>query len=126
MLHMVVGECADEEVRVIVAFSVVHRHLLPCLLGSLLQVLWQELALLVEVVACPDVDEDVCVAGVVANQLCGVVFCPLLLLVVAEVSAECLLAPVAVGGVGDGCECGYRLVLSWILEEQSQSSVSAH
>lgn len=42
---------------------------------------------------------------------------PLLLLVLAKVSLESLLAPRAVDGVGDGCECGDGLVHARVLEE---------
>lgn len=43
--------------------------------------------------------------------------CPLFLLVLAKVTREGFLAPVAVTGVGDGCERGYGLVLARVLEE---------
>lgn len=43
--------------------------------------------------------------------------CPFLLLVLAKVAREGLLAPVAVAGVGDGCEGGHGLVLARVLEE---------
>ena len=43
--------------------------------------------------------------------------CPFLLLVFAKVAREGLLAPVAVAGVGDGCERGDGLVLARVLQE---------
>jgi hypothetical protein len=45
------------------------------------------------------------------------VLCPLLLLIFAKVAREGLLAPVAVAGVGDGCECRDGLVLAGVLQE---------
>jgi hypothetical protein len=45
------------------------------------------------------------------------VLLPLILLVIAEVSLERLLAPGTVDRVGDWRECRDRLVLAWITEE---------
>lgn len=42
---------------------------------------------------------------------------PLLLLILAKVSFECLLTPWAVDRIGNGRECGDGLVLAGILEE---------
>lgn len=42
---------------------------------------------------------------------------PLILLVIAEVALERLLAPGAVDRVRDGCECRDGLVLAWVAEE---------
>lgn len=44
---------------------------------------------------------------------------PLLLLVLAKVSLESFLAPWAVDGIGDGCECRDGLVHAGVLEELS-------
>lgn len=51
------------------------------------------------------------------NQLSSIVLLPLILLVIAEVSLERLLAPGTVDGVGDWRERRDRLVLARVTEE---------
>lgn len=51
------------------------------------------------------------------EQLSGIVLLPLLLLVLAKVALECLLAPGAVDWVADRSKRGDRLVLARITEE---------
>jgi hypothetical protein len=64
-----------------------------------------------------DVDEHIQRTLPFLDELCGIVLCPLFLLVFAKVTREGLLTPVAVAGVGDGCECGDGLVLAGVLQE---------
>lgn len=51
------------------------------------------------------------------NQLSSIVLLPLILLVVAKVALECLLAPGAVRRVRDRRERRDGLVLAWVTEE---------
>lgn len=64
-----------------------------------------------------NVDEHIQRALPLLDELGSVVLCPLLLLVLAEVSGEGFLAPVAVAGVGNWSEGGDRLVLARVLQE---------
>jgi hypothetical protein len=103
-------------------------------LSRLDQVFGKELALLVEVVpgalfedqhtastegiCCTHhIDKHLQWALPLLDKLCRVVLLPLLLLVLAKVSLECLLAPVAVDRVRDWCKCGHGLVHTGVLEE---------
>lgn len=96
------------------------------LLGGGLEVLGQQLALLVEVVAGADVDEGVEGPALPPpHELGGVVLLPLGL-VVAEVAAEGLLAPGAAGGVADGGPGRDAPVGPRVLEVQRQRAVAAH
>jgi hypothetical protein len=88
------------------------------------KVFWQQLSLIVEVVAstlfgvsamsCRDrpksdthhVDEHLQWALPLLYELCCVMLFPLLLLVFAKVSLEGLLSPWAVDWIGNWCECG--------------------
>lgn len=72
-----------------------------------------------------NVDEHVQRTLPLLDELCGIVLCPLLLLVFTEVAGEGFLTPVAVAGVGDGSECGDGLVLAGVLQELGVV-VSAH
>lgn len=51
------------------------------------------------------------------NQLSSIVLLPLILLIIAEVALECLLAPGAVRWVRDRRERRDGLVLAWVTEE---------
>lgn len=51
------------------------------------------------------------------NQFSSIVLLPLILLVIAKVALECLLAPGAVRRVRDRCESRDGLVLAWVAEE---------
>lgn len=64
-----------------------------------------------------DVDEHIQRTLPLLNKLGSVVLCPLLLLVLAEISRKGFLAPVAVAGIGNWSEGGDRLVLARVLEE---------
>jgi hypothetical protein len=64
-----------------------------------------------------NVDEHIQRTLPLLDELCGIVLCPLFFLVFTKVAREGLLAPVAVAGVGDGCECGDGLVLAGVLQE---------
>jgi hypothetical protein len=64
-----------------------------------------------------NVDEHIQRTLPLLDELCGIVLCPLLLLIFAKVTREGFLAPVAVAGIGDGCECGDGLVLARVLQE---------
>merc|ERR1712070_414665 len=104
MFHVIIREGADEEVRVVVAILIPHLDALPAAFGDLLQVLRQQLALLVKVIAGADVDQGVDIAVVLLQQLASVVLAPLAL-VLAKVPVEGLLAPGTVDRVADRGEC---------------------
>jgi hypothetical protein len=109
--------------------------IIACLLCRLNKVLWQQLSLVVEVVAgtlldvsnmsghgrhtqdTHHIDEHLQRALPLLHELCCVVLFPLLLLVFTKVSLKGLLPPWAVDWVGNRCECGDRLVHSRVLEE---------
>jgi hypothetical protein len=126
MLDVVSGKSRDEEVRVVVAVLVPHLDALVRLLSRLLKLLRQQLALLVKVVAGTNINQNIRGVGEFGQQLRRIVRSPLLLLVLAKVAAESLLAPRAVAGVGDGRESRHRLVHAGVLEEQRQGTVAAH
>lgn len=71
-----------------------------------------------------NVDEHIQGALPLLDELCGIVLCPLLLLIFAEVTREGLLAPVAVARVGDRCKCGDGLVLSGVLQELRKAALA--
>ena len=72
-----------------------------------------------------DVDENIQrFPGPLLDQLRRVVLRPLCLFVLAEVAAECLLAPGAIARVGDWGEGGDGSVFAGILEELRQAIVS--
>lgn len=73
------------------------------------------------------IDQDVKVlAAPLLEQLGSIVRFPLLLLVLAEVAAECLLAPGAVDGVADGRKGRDGLVLAGVTEELTISVSFCH
>ena len=142
-LDMVICERGHEVVAVVVVRlqAELDALVVACLLCCLEEVLWQELLLLVEVVAGAlnivsmswdsrvwntyNVDEDFKRPLPLLDKLCSIVLLPFLL-VVADVTLECLLPPWCVDGVGNGCESRNRLVLPRVLQEQCQSTVSSH
>lgn len=130
MRNMLLTETRHEEVGVVIPLLVPQRQPgQPRLLDRLLQVLGQQLALLVKVVARADVDEQFQVLALAPpfDQLGGVVLLPHLLgPVLAQVAGKGLLAPRAVDGVGDGREGRARLVQGRVLEVQGQRAVAAH
>lgn len=130
VLDMVLGKRRDEKVRVVIILLVPDRHARDAVvLDRLLQVLGQQLALLVKVVAGADVDEQgelLALPGRAADQVRRVVRLPGLLVGRPQVSREGLVAPRAGRRVGDGRERADRLVLARVLEEQGQRAVAAH
>jgi hypothetical protein len=126
MLNVIAGESRDEEVRVIVVLLVPHTDAFSSFLRRLLQLLRQELALLVEVVPSANVDQNIRIVRELGQQLRRIMRNPLILLVLAEVATESLLAPRAVTRVGDGRKSRDRLVHAGVLEEERESAVTAH
>jgi hypothetical protein len=55
--------------------------------------------------------------GPLLHQFSSIVLLPLILLVIAEVAIESLLAPGAVDWVCDWCKGRDRLVFAWVAEE---------
>lgn len=126
MFHVVIRERRHRVVAVVVVRLVADLQTLDArLLGRLLEVLGQKLALLVEVVAGAHVNEHIQRSLPLLHELRCVVLLPLLLLVLAEVAAKGLLAPWAVDGVGDGCKGGDGLVLAGVAEELSGINICA-
>jgi hypothetical protein len=119
MLHVIVRERRHREVTVVVVRLepniqfLVHARFL-C---GRCKVLREQLFLRVEVVAGAHIDQEIQRSLPFLNELRRVMLLPLLLVVLAKVPLECLLAPGAVDGVCDGRECGDGLVFPGVFEE---------
>jgi hypothetical protein len=126
MLDVVSRKSRDEEVRVVITILVPHLDTLIRLLRRFLKVLRQQLALFVKVVASPNINQNIRGIGELGQQLRRIVRGPLLLLVLAKVTAESLLAPGTVARVGNRRKSRHRLVHAGVLQEECESAVAAH
>ena len=137
---MLVREGGHEIVAVVIVglHAQVDALVVARLLGRSDEVLWQQLLLLVEVVAgtldrrwldklqysgtkgagsTHHINQQLQRALPLLHQLGGIVLPPLGLVLLTEVALEGLLPPGAVDGVGNGREGGSRLVLARVLQE---------
>lgn len=143
MIHMVIGKSRHSIIAMVVVGLVADFDAFHALLRRrLFKVLGEELALLVEIVAgslfvinsCPiriciqdpvwrerggtyNINQRIQRTRPFLDKFRGIVLLPFGLLILPEVPAECLLAPLAVNRVGDGCECRDGLVFARVAEE---------
>jgi hypothetical protein len=132
---VIICKGCHEVVAVVVVWlhAEVDSFVVSGLLGSLDQVLGQELLLFVKVISgalhnvnilkrysqlgdTDNVDEHLQWAFPLLHKLRSIILLPLFL-ILSEVSLECLFAPGAVDRVSDGCECGDGLVFAGVLQE---------
>mmetsp|Transcript_3873 Transcript_3873/g.9084 ORF Transcript_3873/g.9084 Transcript_3873/m.9084 type:complete len:301 (-) Transcript_3873:294-1196(-) len=133
VLEVVLDECGDEEVAVVITLLHPQSQGDALLLASLQEGLGPELMLVflllvltLEAVRSALIDQETDGwALVLLEELDSVVLGPLLL-VLPEVKGEGLLAPGGLGGVADRGEGGDRAVLAWVLQSNAHGSVAAH
>lgn len=120
-------ERGDVEVAVIVSLALLEDGLdvIVAICGSQ-QVLRQQLLAGQEVVCCTLVDEELLRSALVLrHQMRGIPQGPVIR-IGAQIAGKGLLAPRALGGIGNRRKGGHRLVQPGILKRADQGSVAAH
>mmetsp|Transcript_3875 Transcript_3875/g.9093 ORF Transcript_3875/g.9093 Transcript_3875/m.9093 type:complete len:207 (-) Transcript_3875:326-946(-) len=133
VLEVVLDECGDEEVAVIIAFTHPQGQGQALLVASLLQSLRAQLVLTflllllaIEVVRCALINQESHGRALVPlDEFDSVVVLPGFFRG-PEVERKCLLAPWSLHRVADGGEGRDGLVHSWILQSNRHGAMAAH
>ncbi len=126
MLHMIVRKCRNEKVRMIVPILIPYLHPLPGLLRRLLEILRQQLPLLIEIVARPNIDQDIRLPLELLQQFRRIMLMPFTLVLLPKVPSESLLPPRTIHRIRNRRKSTHALVLARVLQEQRESSMPAH